>query len=441
MAASEMLAAKVVYMQNSKIIPLIRKNAFLKNNAIFWVASLAVSFFNYLYYPVLGRIMHPADFGEVQTIISIFSQMAVFFQVLGLIGIGIMTKYPDEEQRAKVTNEISRLALYLSVILLIIIAILSPELKGFFHFQNVLPFLVLTTSLLASVPLAFSNSYLQGGKRFWTLATSNLILSVGRLVLAVLLVLAGFRTLGAIGGLFVAQVLALTYSLKKGKGICHFVANHLRLQKPDFELIRSELPFVGTVFLTSLTTNLLLSLDILVIKHYFPPREAGFYTGISIIANIVYFVTGPIASVLIPSISIHKPKESLTLLKRSMLLLIPAGGIITLAFVLFPHLVVTILLGSKFVAYAPFLRGLSIALFLLSVSNLMIYYHIGLRHYLIAPIVAICLVGTVILLQGRHGTMGAVVGDLEISSVVILVMLVGLSLFYGQRTRRQLKNA
>jgi hypothetical protein len=99
-------------------------------------------------------------------------------------------------------------------------------------------------------------------------------------------------------------------------------------------------------------------------------------------------------------------------------------------FVAVPHLIVTILLGAKFAAYAPYLAGLSIALFALSISNLLIYYHIGLRHYLIGPLVALGLVATVVLLQYRHPTMGSVVGDLEISAFAILAAILGLSLFY-----------
>jgi O-antigen/teichoic acid export membrane protein len=377
--------------------------------------------------------MQPADFGEVQTLISIFSQIAIFFQELGLISIGIITKYPDEETRTKINNELSRIALFMSAILLVLLALLSPQLKNFFHFQSVVPFIALALSLLTSVPLSFANSYLQGHNRFWTLSISNFTVALGRILFAIIFILAGFRSLGAVGGLICAQLIGLAYSLKKGKGIRHFVAANLHLRKPELGLIKPELPFVTTVFLTSLTTNLLLSLDILFVKHYFPPRVAGFYTGISIIANIVYFVTGPFAGVLIPSIRPTQPRsESFAFLRRSMIMLLLLGGATTLIFVLFPHLVVTILLGGKFVSYAPFLVGLSIALFMLSISNLLIYYHIGLRHYLIAPVVAAGLAFSILLLQHRHETMGAVVGDLQLGALFILVLLLLMTVLYGQ---------
>lgn len=415
---------------SSLVLSVRNSSSFMKNNAIFWMASLGVSFFNYLYYPILGRLMQPTYFGETQTIISIFSQAAIFFQVLGLVGIGIITKYKHETDRNQVTNELSRLALIFSVVLLCLTLTFIEQLKSFFHFTSITPFFALSIALLLSVPLAFANSYLQGHKKFWTLSISNIIGAVGKILFAVLFVVAGLKAFGAIGGLVCAQLLALMYALKMGEGIIHFIAANLHLRKPNFKLIKPELPFASLVFLTALTTNLLLSFDILVVKHYFSPREAGFYTGISIIANIIFFITNPFVGVMFPSI---KPKDNdqqnKHLLFRTMLLVILVGGSITLLFVFVPHFFVTLLLGQRYAAYAIYLKGLSVALFIYSIANLLIYYHVGIRNFVVAPIVAIGFIATLWLLKSYHATMSMVVRDLVQGSIILLVLMVGMSLF------------
>jgi O-antigen/teichoic acid export membrane protein len=405
----------------------------MKNNAIYWFASLLVAFVNYLYYPVLGRLMRPVDFGETQTIISIFTQAAIFFQVLSLLGIGIISKYENEDLRNKITNELSRLAIVLSMVVLVCMIVFSAQLKSFFHFTSVYPFMVLACSLLVSVPLSFANSYLQGHSSFWKLSIGSFMGALSKLVFAVVLVALGFKVIGAVGGLVLAQVLVLIYALKMGKGIRNFVSSNLHLRRPQLSLIKPELPFAGMVFATSLTTNLMLSFDILVVKHYFPPREAGFYTGISIISNIIFYVTGSLSGVLIPSIKLsNTAQENNKLLRRSLLLLFPIGGLVTLVFILVPNLVVDILLGHRYVAYATYLKGLSLALFIMSISNLLIYYHIGLRHYFVTPVVIVSLCFTLGLLQHSHATMSLVVHDLVFGAAALLVLLVGMSLRYRQ---------
>lgn len=399
----------------------------LRHSAIYWSASLVVAFVNYLYYPVLSRLLPPSSFGETQTIISIFTQAAVFFQVLGLIGVGIITKYADEETRDRLSSELSRAALFLSIVLFMVTVILSSQLRVFFRFTSAAPFLLLAVSLLISVPLAFANAYLQGHKRFGKLSSSNLLASVCKVVFSALLVLLGFQTMGAVGGLVLAQILALGYSLHLGQGIRHFAAGNLKLQIPRVGLIKSELPYAAMVLATSIATNLLLSFDILVVKHYFPPERAGLYTGISIISNIIYFVTGPLAAVLVASVKLSQPAAAnARLLLNSLILTGLVGGAALLVFTLEPHLVTSVLLGQRYAAYSGYLRGLSLALFLASVANLLIYYHIGLRHFLVVPAVIAGTILTLILLIRAHATMALVVHDLVIGSAVLLVLVAGL---------------
>jgi O-antigen/teichoic acid export membrane protein len=412
-----------------------RENAFYRHNALFWAASLGVSTLNYLYYPVLGRLLDPTSFGETQTIISFFTQAGAFFQVLGLVSIGIITKYSDERERERLTNEISRLALILSLVFFGLSLVFSPLLEQFFHFTSVGPFVLLGISLLVNVPLSFANAYLQGHKRFKTLASVNILGAISKLSLSVCFVLLGLQTMGAIGGLICAQLIGLLYSLRRGTGLRHFVRNNLQLRRINLELLRLELPYGAMVLATSLTTNLLLSFDILVVKHYFTPVLAGLYTGISITSNIIYYITGPFAAVMIPSIKpAHSAAQNYRTLQRSLLITGSIGGSVLLIFLLVPHLVIVLLLGHKYARYAIYLRGLGLSMFTLSLANLLIYYHIGLRHFLVAPAVLVGLATTLVLLATAHATIGLVVRDLIIGAFVLLALLAGLLPIYRERT-------
>lgn len=412
-------------------------DSLVKNTAIFWLASLGVSFINYLYYPVLGRVMKPADFGEVQTVISIYTQTAVFFQVLALVGIGVIAKYAQADERQRVLDELSRLALTCSALVFVLTVLFAAPLAHFFHFYSVAPFLALAAALVVSVPLSFANSYLQGHKRFMVLSAGNLMAAVAKLALGVLFVWLGLATFGAIGGLVCAQLLGLAYALKMGEGIRHFVAANLRARKPELSLLRPELPYAGMVLVTSLATNLMLSFDILVIKHYFAPEQAGLYSGISIISNIVFFLTSPIAGALVPSIRPAQPAAAnRRLLLRSLGLSLVVGGAATLLFTGLPNLVVGLLLGSRFVPYAMYLPGLAVALFFMSLVNLIVYYHIGMRNYWIAPAIALGLVITLGAIAGSHASMGAVVTDLVFGGAATLGIVGVLTVAVGSRRAR-----
>jgi O-antigen/teichoic acid export membrane protein len=411
-----------------------RGGNFMRHNAIYWVASLGVSLINYLYYPILGRLLSPVAFGETQTIISFYTQAIVFFQVLSLVSIGIIAKYSDEKLRDKLNDELSRVTLLLSIVMLLLTVVFSPILKNFFHFGSFAPFLALAAALLVTVPLSFANAYLQGHERFWKLSIGNILGSIGKIVFGMILVLSGLKAFGAVGGIVCAQLLALLYALKVGKGIRHFMANNLQLRRPNLKLLKPELPYAAMVLVTSLATNLLLSFDILVVKHYFQPRLAGFYTGISIISNIIYYISGPFAAVLLPSLKIsNHRKQNAVFLKRSLVLTGLIGGFVTVIFLLVPHIIVLLLLGSKYTPYARYLRGLSVALFAMSLANLLIYYHIGLRHFLVAPVTLVGLLATLWLIVVAHSTIGLVVKDLVLGACISLLLLIIMSVSYHQR--------
>jgi purine-cytosine permease-like protein len=95
----------------------IAHSPFLRQNAIFFIGSTVVSFLNYLYYPVLGRLLSPADFGEVQAIISFFLQTGVLLSVLSLVTINVVKRYPRPVDQAPLLAELERIALWIGLAL------------------------------------------------------------------------------------------------------------------------------------------------------------------------------------------------------------------------------------------------------------------------------------------------------------------------------------
>src|SRR4030095_10360111 len=112
-----------------KIRGLIKDSPFLRYNLVFFAGSLAVAILNYLFYPVLGRIMEPADFGEVQALISIFTQGAIFLTVLSFVTIHATVNITDENERNRTIMGLERIAYIFGGIILGIVLLSTPWLK------------------------------------------------------------------------------------------------------------------------------------------------------------------------------------------------------------------------------------------------------------------------------------------------------------------------
>ncbi|HSX34932.1 MAG TPA: oligosaccharide flippase family protein [Candidatus Saccharimonadales bacterium] len=404
----------------------IRQSQFLRDNAIYLIGSVVVGALNYLYYPVLGRLLPPSAFGEVQTLVSLFLQITIFLSVLGLITVNIVANYDDEQARNAVVLEFEKLAFVISAALVVLTIIFQSNLKEFLHFNSSWPFVILMLSVVATVPFTFRGAFVRGKKKFGVSAVSTIIGAGAKLLFSVLLVLAGFNTIGAIGGLILAQAVAAAYvawwalrlGLKRSDGA-------KRSALPNFRVLLPELRYGMLVLVGSLVITLQYSLDILVVKHYFDAHTAGLYAGVASVARIIFFLTASIALVLMPSVRLHQPAAQNRKLLGKSLLLFSALSIPTLLFFIgFPKLVVGVLMGSSYESMAGLLPKLGVAICVIAILNLFVSYYLALRRYGIAVVVLAGGLTTYGLMLWHHASPSAVVTSLLTGSLAMVGLLV-----------------
>lgn len=404
------------------------RSPFLRHNAIFFCSSIAVGALNYVYYPILGRLLTPVAFGEVQALVSFFLQLGIFLTVLGLVTVNVAANYSDEKRRNDVIFELERVALAVSIILLLISIALRTQLQHFFQFNDSLPFVVLVLAVVVSVPFTFRSSYVRGRHGFGVASIANLLASAAKIVFSVALVLLGLGTVGAIWGVVAAQVLAFVYAAYWAKRMGLLRAAGSKWRAPDLRLLGPELRYSGMVLITSLVITLQFSIDILVVKHYFDARIAGLYAGIATVARIIFFLTGSISQVLMPSVKLRNSNlENRKLLRRSFYMLGIVSAPAVLLFIYAPDFIVRILMGTQYLAYASLLPLLSVAIFVVSIVNLVVSYYMALRRYSIA--IATLLGGTVtyVLMISNHSSLRGIIISLLIGSLSMLFFVAGLA--------------
>ncbi len=408
-------------------VKALYQSPFMRQNMVFLVGSLLVGAFNYVYYPILGRMMQPASYGEVQAIVALFLQLLIFLNVLSQVSVNVIANYTDEARKQRIIFELEKLAFTVSLGVLVAGSLLSWYIKDFFHFGTVWPFMLLLVAVVVTVPLSFRSAFLRAHMRFGMASAANIIGAAGKVAFSVFLVWIGFNTIGAIGGVLAAQLLALAYAAYKAGQLGFFKpAGSRYLSVPSIAEVRPELRYAGFVFICSMTIMLLTSIDIFVVKHYFSPEVAGQYAGIATVARIIFFITAPLAQVLLPAVKIASPaRENRLLLAKSFGLVMVCGGLPTLFFALFPHYSVHILMGKGYDSYASLLALLCFAMLLLSVVNLIVSYYIALRKYQLLRIIVPGICMTVGLMWGFHDSIRAVVINLIIGSSVMVALCIG----------------
>ncbi len=391
---------------------------------------MAFGALSYLYYPVLGRLLSPSSFGEVQTLITLFLQYTIFLNVLDLVVINILVSYADPGLAKRIVLELEKVSLGIGLGIVLLVAALGRVLESFLRFSSAWPFLIVAIAGLVAVPFIFRSGYLQAQKKFSLVTGANIVSASGRLVIGALLVAIGFGTLGAIWGLLLAQIIALAFAAHFAMRSGFREGFHKR-KLPDVRLIMPELKYAVLVLAGSLSITLMYSIDIVVVKHYFDARTAGLYAGISVTARILFFLTASIAQVLIPSVSLKEPmRQNKQILLKSGLLLVTIGSLGVAAFYLAPHIILRVLLGHAYLAYAELLPRLSLAIFVVSIANLLVIYFTALRKYMVLWMAILGSSITLGLMAVRHGTLDAVVNDLVVGSICLCGMFLILTIFH-----------
>jgi O-antigen/teichoic acid export membrane protein len=400
-------------------------NQFLRHNAIFFVGSMGVAFLNYLYYPVMGRLLSNEAFGELQVVVSTFMQMTTVLTVLSIIVVAILVNERDKELAKSTALELEKVAFAVGMVVLILLTVFAGQIQQALKFESFWPFIVMGLIFIVSVPQTFRNAYMRAEKDFTNASISSALGSISKILFSVLFVVLSFMALGAVMGILASQIVTVLYlnHLVKKKGYSgKFFDRHLNLR-----LVRPQLPYAGFVLVVSLLTTLQISIDVTLVKYFFDPAEAGDYAAIATVARIIFFLSGSIVAVLLSSVSAQKTiAENSAVLVRSIILVVGLGGTATVFFSLFPRFVVHLLLGARYDGSAHLLPLLSLTIFVASLVTLIATYHISLKSYLIAPIVVTGSAFTFILTSFNHAQPGDVVVNILSGS---LCMLVGLAVY------------
>ncbi len=409
----------------------LSQDPFYRQNLVFFVGSMGAAVLNYLYHPVLSRLMSTEAFGETQALFSLFTQGSVILTVIGMVLMNIFTNRAEDGDARGLIAMLYSLSFFLMLALALGFAVFSPLLADSMQFRSAVPFLALSAVFLISVPFNFYKFYLQAHQRFSAISVLGMIAALGRVLAAALLVYLGASTFGAMMGLFVAIGLCLLYAKKK-------IGQYLRLprlQKVRFwEPLRREGAYAALIFCGLLFVTLLYTADTLVVKYFFDPDIAGIYSGVATVARIIFFATGSISGVLLAHIKLSQtPLENHLIFMKGLVLTMCVGGSFFVTFALFPSFILSALLGPQYQALAPLLLPLSVLLCVVSLVHLFVSYFLALRRYALIPIALSGSLLASIFLLFFHKTPESIVYDFMIASVATLLAFVALYLYQREQ--------
>jgi O-antigen/teichoic acid export membrane protein len=340
------------------------------------IFSAVAGIASYLYFFAMARMLSVEDYGLLASINSLMYILTIPQETIRTVVSVFIAKFRIKNEKGKMhwlmSSYLKRMFL-LSGILFVIFLAISPLIAMLIH--TTFSILVATSlSLVFAFVLPVMWGIFQGFEKFKAMGINDSIFNVAKLVAAMVIVVmlpANMKIYGALLSVPISTGLAFIL------GYWYF--KDLRKAKKQKSEEKTTKYSLATLLIFGLVT-LMYSVDVIIARYYFTPRMAGVYGGISTIGKALFFIATGIKRVMVPNLAgehekNHK-KESMNILKK-------AGGLIAAlfggAFILslfFSEEFVKIVLGSKYLIAAPYLKYMILAMALFSFANLLVYYNL-----------------------------------------------------------------
>jgi len=335
---------------------------------------------NYVFHVVVSRLLGPERYGALAALLALVLVLSVPMSVLQTV---VAKRIAELRARGRSAEALpmaaatGRAVYPAAVAAGVVLVAMSPGTASLLRVGGIAaallgPYLLL--SLLASVPLGV----LQGELRFSALAAAIAAGVAVRLGAGIGLVSAGLGVPGAI----LATVLGQAATLAVGAGLLGLFPSVWRRSRASFEILRGE---VWVALLSLGSFWLLAEADLTLARHYLEPRAAGLYSSAGLIARAVLFLPAAVALVAFPRFAEWGGRGAEA--RRWLRVAVTAvGGIVlcsVLALVALREPVMEITFGDQFRQGAQLIPLLAVAMGLLAVVNLLVYFHVaaGSRAY------------------------------------------------------------
>ncbi len=373
----------------------------MADNGILFLGSIMTGAINYALYPVISRFITTQQFGEVQILISLMAQLAIFSQVLRIFVVNTLKEETKKDAIAQFLRNTSRTLLLITAGIGLFSLALAPLISNTLQFENWWPLVPTVVAVIAGLQFVLPVSYMQSRQRFDRVALLQFSQALFKLVLAASAGWLGFGSTGIMAGVALAAIYNAWQARK------HLdIAPSQGSTKAKFAgtALRAHANYIVLISLSLLSVLVLMSLDTFFVKEAFDPDTAGLYAGIAVVARTLFFLTASFSAVMISKV---KPSQSMQSNIRNytgslgLMALIGGSGLLVMWAV--PGTVTRILLGDIYVQYAHLLPRLSLALGLLGIINIIVNFHVALRErYIIGPILAGLAITTALLVANNE---------------------------------------
>ncbi len=373
-----------------RVIDFVNGNAFTRNSIVLFSGTMVANILNYAFHVVIGRIVDVPTYGEIESLLALTAIISVPSLAITLAATrfgGEMFSQNAVTQSRVFLHYIQYKIFTIGSVVFILAVICTPWVRSFLRLEHSMPLVFLWTTMFITFFVSATTGMLSGWQKFHAVGALNVISAALKLILGVVLIIAGFGAGGAMGALALSAV--VTY------GASMVFLRFLSTQKEssevaDINIVRENIQkfrtYIVPVFVGSLAITILGNIDMVFAKNALDGMASGQYGALSVVGKIIFFATGVIATVMFSMTSGAHNDTAATRRIFSVAFILTAlcCGIALAVYVSAPQWVMSLLFGDKYTAVASYLGWFGVLAALYAFVNLILQYLLSVQYIRIA---------------------------------------------------------
>ena len=342
----------------------------------FTIATAGINVSNFGFHIIASRMLGPDSYGAVGALLSIITVLSI---PLGAFQLAVTHAVvnADSDGNPVSLRRLTVRSLWSGIFAAFGLLALSPLWGSFLHFNSITTLIFIGLWIpIATVGLVFQGALI-GEYRFKVVALASFTgIGLIRLITGAIVFSLGLGATGAIFATVAGQAvmtLSLYFYLRKQ------VRRQHRSREIQTHLRSAVLSVAGLSGYTAL-----MSVDVLLAKHYFSPFRVGQYAAASVIARIATFLPGAITTVVFPRLAEEDSSGRIHRRAFFQALIATAGLSFAVAALIaaFSKTDITLLFGARYSSASGVVVPLAIESAVLSTLNLVLYYLIARKSVL-----------------------------------------------------------
>jgi O-antigen/teichoic acid export membrane protein len=341
----------------------------LTGSLVMLFSSTTVSGINFASNVVMARLLGPAMFGQVAvaaTLLMMASCITLSFQ---MVCAKFVARNETAGGKSAVYHGLLKNSWIVSLCIGLILVAAQKPVARYLNVPSSLLIAILAVGITFYAPVGVRRGAMQGLCLFTRLSGTYVVEAVTRFVIGVALVLMGYGVLGGVGAISIAVVMA--YFIPA-------VPKSLRVKSVTEEPASFAEAFQAIVFFVGQV--IINNIDIVLVKHFFPPEQAGLYAAVALVGRVLYFAAWSVVSAMFPvSASVKQEHESPNVIWLPMALVGAISALFILVVSLFPQVIMGAIFGRAFASTSSLLLLYAIATAIYALSMVLMAYEISRR--------------------------------------------------------------